>query len=161
MTDPAVGNQAMAAAELAQQSTSKVPPYWSPELELRGYPFRLWMRDVRLWIVGTELPADRQGPAIVQRLGGTAKALVREVDPDTISQGLWDANTGQQVRTGVQVLLRGLEQRYGQMDVEAATMTIVDHLTFRRRPHESIDDAVSRSKRARRAPTRSGPCRCL
>eukprot|EP00973_Karenia_brevis_P033721 4649823-Karenia_brevis.AAC.1 len=27
-------------AELAQQSTSKAPPLWIPDLELKGYPFR-------------------------------------------------------------------------------------------------------------------------
>eukprot|EP00973_Karenia_brevis_P051027 7085791-Karenia_brevis.AAC.1 len=33
-------------AELAQQSTSKVPPFWSPELELKEYPLRIWKQDI-------------------------------------------------------------------------------------------------------------------
>ena len=36
------------SAHTAQQSSSKVPPYWSPELELRGYPFRTYVQDVNL-----------------------------------------------------------------------------------------------------------------
>ena len=42
-------------AEAAQLSTSKVPPYWSPQLELRGYPFRVWLQDVGIWSSSIEL----------------------------------------------------------------------------------------------------------
>ena len=70
-------------ADLAQQSTSKVPPFWSPDLELKGYPFRIWLQDVQLWVVGTELPEARVAPAVAQRLGGVARAMIREVDPYT------------------------------------------------------------------------------
>ena len=37
------------SAEMAQQSTSKIPPYWTPELELKGYPFRIWRKDTEMW----------------------------------------------------------------------------------------------------------------
>ena len=53
------------AAELAQQSTSKVPPFWAPYLEQRRYPFRLWEQDVLLWCAAMELHAHQRGPAIV------------------------------------------------------------------------------------------------
>ena len=43
----------MVTADVAQQSTSKFPPYWSPELERKGYPFRIWSKDVLLWCAGT------------------------------------------------------------------------------------------------------------
>ena len=63
------------AAELAQQSTTKVPPFWRPELEKQGYPFRIWIQDVCLWISSTELQDHQKGPAIVARLGGAARVL--------------------------------------------------------------------------------------
>eukprot|EP00973_Karenia_brevis_P004327 592941-Karenia_brevis.AAC.1 len=60
-------------AELAQQSTSKVPPFWTLDLELKGYPFRAWKQDIEVWDAGTELHENQRGPAIIQRLGGIAK----------------------------------------------------------------------------------------
>jgi len=66
-------------AELAQQSTSKTPPYWAPALEQKGYPLSIWAQDIEIWCAGTELTLDKQGPAIAQRLGGVARELVREV----------------------------------------------------------------------------------
>eukprot|EP00972_Heterocapsa_arctica_P035813 5268074-Heterocapsa_arctica.AAC.1 len=42
-------------AEAAMNSTIKVPPYWHPSLERRGYPFRTWMVDVGIWASGTEV----------------------------------------------------------------------------------------------------------
>ena len=60
-------------------STSKLPPYWEPKLEQNGYPFRIWLQDVNLWSGGTELPEELRAPAVAQRLGGTARDLVRQV----------------------------------------------------------------------------------
>ena len=67
-------------AEVAMQSTSKIPPYWTPTLEKKGYPFSVWKRDIELWCAGTELPPHACGPAIAMRQGGIAREMVREVD---------------------------------------------------------------------------------
>ena len=64
-------------------STSKVPPYWEPALELRGYPFRVWIEDLDVWAAGTELAAELQAPAVVQRLGGGCSGL----DPGSPNDG--------------------------------------------------------------------------
>ena len=65
------------SAQTAMQSSSKIPPYWSPELELRGYPFRTWVQDVNLWMASTELNEQSIAGAVAQRLGGVARSLVR------------------------------------------------------------------------------------
>ena len=57
-------------------ATSKVPPYWEPGLELRGYPFRTWLQDLDVWAAGTELHEEQRTPAVAQRLGGAAKAFI-------------------------------------------------------------------------------------
>ena len=75
---------------MAQQASHKTQPFWAPELEQKGYPFQLWLKDVTLWAGGTELPANLQGPAIAQRLGGTAKDLVRNVDVQILRDGRID-----------------------------------------------------------------------
>ena len=131
------------AAELAQQSTSKVPPFWAPYLEKRGYPFRIWTQDVMLWCAATELHVAQRGPAIVQRLGGTARDICREVPVETIAHGRWDMN-GNQIEDGVQTIINGLRRRFGPSDVSTSIVTIVELLTFRRKDHESIDDATTR-----------------
>ena len=141
-------------AEAAQLSTSKVPPYWSPQLELRGYPFRVWLQDVGIWSSSTELREEQLGGAVIQRLGGVARQLARSLDPDTVRNGrlefdnvgqpILDLN-GEHVRaTGLQLLLRALQRRYGQQDIETSVSCIVDLMTFRRLAHESIDDSLTR-----------------
>eukprot|EP00973_Karenia_brevis_P019304 2646782-Karenia_brevis.AAC.1 len=72
-------------AELAQQSTSKVPPFWSPELELKGYPFRVWKQDIEVC------------KAIIQRLGGAARVLARTIPRDMSTRGSLDAQGNPQV----------------------------------------------------------------
>ena len=137
------GVPGLPAAELAQQSTSKVPPYWAPYLEQRGYPFRLWAQDVMLWCAATELQPNQRGPAIVQRLGGTARDIMREVPVENIALGRFDA-AGNQIEDGVQMLIAGLRRRFGPLDIQTSISTIVELLTFRRSERESIDDAVTR-----------------
>ncbi|CAK0801133.1 unnamed protein product, partial [Prorocentrum cordatum] len=135
--------QGLPAAELAQQSTSKVPPFWAPYLEQRGYPFRLWVQDVMLWCAATELQQHQRGPAIVQRLGGTARDLCREVPVEAIAHGRFD-QLGNLVENGVQMLITGLRRRFGPLDVQSSISTIVELLTIRRQEWESVDDAITR-----------------
>ena len=126
-------------------STSKVPPFWEPSLELRGYPFRVWLQDLDVWAAGTELQAEQQAPAVVQRLGGAARELARGVPTQQLREGRVDPMTGQ-VMTGLTMLVNvnGLTRRFGQFDVETSTRCIIDLLGFRRRPVESIDEALAR-----------------
>ena len=121
-------------------STSKIPPYWEPKLEQQGYPFRIWLQDVNLWSGGTELPLELQAPAVAQRLGGTARDLVRQVPVAELRDGRLDPITGA-VETGLSILLRGLERRHGGFAVETSTRCIIELLQFKRKGAESIDEA--------------------
>ena len=124
-------------------STSKVPPYWEPGLEQRGYPFRIWLQDVDVWSTGTELQPELQAPAVVQRLGGAARALAREVPTAELRDGRVDPQNGN-IDSGLTILVRGLARRFGQFAVETSTRCIIDMLSFRRRSNENIDEALSR-----------------
>ena len=124
------------------QSTSKIPPYWTPTLEKKGYPFSVWRRDIELWCAGAELPPHACGPAIAMRLGGIAREMVREVPTIVITQGRVDAN-GFAV-AGPEVIVAGLARKFGQFDVEASIVAIIELLTFRRIGAESIDEAIAR-----------------
>ena len=117
-------------------SDSKNPPWWEPSLETRGYPFRIWIQDVNLWLAGTELQPELVGPAVARRLGGTCAELVRMLDPDELRNGRQDPNTGV-IDSGFTILIRGLERRHGQYAIETSTKAIVDMLKFRRGASES------------------------
>ena len=75
-----------ASAHLPEFTSSKVPPYWDESLS-RNTPFCIWIADLRLWAAATELPEGRIGPSIALRLGGTARALVREIPTDQFVGG--------------------------------------------------------------------------
>ena len=59
-------SRASLAWESPGHSSSKIPPFWEPSLELNGYPFRIWLQDVNLWSGGTELAVELQAPAVAQ-----------------------------------------------------------------------------------------------
>ena len=131
-------------AQLAQQATSKVPPYWEPALELKCYPYKVWLQDISIWAAGTELQEVLQAPAVAQRLGGTAKDLIRELPAKQLREGRLDLMTGEQTQTGLELLLGGLTKRYGQYEIETTATSIVELLFFVRSGHESLDEALSR-----------------
>ena len=137
------GRSTQPAQEPYGHSTSKIPPYWEPGLELRGYPFRIWLQDVDVWSAGTELQPELQAPAVAQRLGGAARALVREVPTNELRDGRLDPLTGA-LETGLVLLTRGLSRRFGAFAVETSTRCIIDMLTFRRLSTENVDEALSR-----------------
>ena len=116
-------------------------------MEQRVYPFRVWLKDLTIWAAGTELAVPLQAPAVAQRLGGTAKDLVREVPPEALRDGRVNPETGEH-ETGMLMLIRGLERRYGMFAVESSTQAIIDLLRFQRGP-ESVDEALSRFETTR------------
>ena len=79
----------------------------------------------------------------VQRLGGAARALAREVSPGELRDGRWDATGGAQ-EPGLALLVRGLARRFGAFAIETSTRCIIELLTFRRRQSENVDEALSR-----------------
>ena len=107
------GRARNADEERIGHSTSKIPPYWEHSLELRGYPFRVWIQDLDVWAAGTELAAELQAPAVVQRLGGAARELIRAVPTQELRDGRLDPVTGA-IDSGLTILVRGLTRRFGQ-----------------------------------------------
>ena len=153
-------------AQAAQLSTSKVPPYWTPELELQGYPFRTYLQDVRIWSSSSELNVEAQGGAVVQRLGGVARSYARDVDPEILRNGRFQLdNMGQQifdlqgnpvVVSGLELLLNGLARKFGAREFETSVSSVIELLTFRRTPREPIDDCLGRFELIRKRANEHG-----
>ena len=65
-------------------TTTKILPGWSEEIAYK-VPFHKWLQALQLWTLSTEIEGPKQGPAVAQRLGGTAKeiALAQMLRPTT------------------------------------------------------------------------------
>ena len=129
------------AGDLFTQSP-KHPPYWGPELSER-YPFRHWQRDVELWSAASDIPAERKGPLLAARLGGMARALAHTMPVALLQNGQHNPQEGRVV-PGLEILLRGLAQRFAPFTAESSSKSMMEFLGFRRAHGESIDEAISR-----------------
>ena len=67
-------------------ATARVPPSWGSEND-RHYPLRNWIKDIELWCAATDVPEARQAPAILIRLTGQVRVLLREVPVNILTQG--------------------------------------------------------------------------
>ena len=96
-----------------------------------------------VWSAGTELQPELWAAAVVQRLGGAARALAREVPVGELREGRWDPINGVQ-ESGLKILMRGLPRRIGAFAIETRPRCIIELPQFKRRGHEHVDEALSR-----------------
>jgi len=127
-------------------ANGRIPPTWSLESD-RRYPLRKYVQDLDLWVRATDLPIERQGPAVALRLTGTVREMIREMPAEMISigQDVVDA-VGNIIehRTGIQCLVRALNNRFGALDQEVQIYNVSELMTFQRHAHESTDEMLSR-----------------
>ena len=128
-------------------ANGRIPPTWSVEND-KAYPLRLFAEDLRLWQAATDIDAARCGPAVVLRITGAARTLLREVPVATLANGqlVPDPNQPGQMMliSGVEALIRILERRYGALDQETQVFTVSELMTFQRGHHESTDEMIAR-----------------
>jgi hypothetical protein len=79
--------------------THRAPPAWSPEGD-RHYSFQQYTQDVLLRAAATDIEPQRIGPTVAMRLQGSAKIVVRELDPNILANGVLipDPNGGRSGR---------------------------------------------------------------
>ena len=126
-------------------ATGRVPPGWSLENDAR-YPLRHWVRDVEVWAASTDIAEARIGPACAQRITGAAKIIVREIPIQTLIQGqaVPDAQGNMIQVSGIGMLVRILERRYGSAPQEVQIHSISELMGFVRGHHESTDGVLAR-----------------
>jgi len=128
------------------QTSSKTPPPWAPDMQWY-YPLRRYAKDLLLWSAQTDLNARQQGPAMILQLGGGARALADEIQVTDAIDGVnadWGDGRGLTHHSGLHVVLRQLAGRYGELEIESVLRTLIDFMSFRRIPHEDIDQALTR-----------------
>ena len=139
----------MQAAEQAEANlglaNGRVPPTWSLERD-KSYPLRTYIQDLEIWSAATDLQAERMAPAVVLRLTGAARNIVREIPVDLLRDGqdYFDAGGNQLHRSGMQVLVRVLQQRYGALPQEQQIFAVSELMTFHRSHHETTDEMLAR-----------------
>ena len=127
-----------------QAASGKVPPSWGPEHE-KSYPFRYYESDALLWCLSNADDQAHKGPALAQRLTGSAKMIVRELDPQFLVNGQVVMENGQPVQlNGVQWLLRLIRRRFAPLDQEAQLHSISEFFNFQRQSHEDTDQVIAR-----------------
>ena len=89
-------------------SNYRTPPYWSPEGE-ESYSFRAWVQDLQMWMMLTDLQPHQQAAAIVLRLGGSAREVVRGITADEMMNG---GNMYGQHLEPVTYIVAGLQARF-------------------------------------------------
>ena len=129
-------------------ANTKTPPAWGPELEGQ-YPFKVYIQDCMMWSLATELPEEKQAPAVAMRLSGTARALCREMLSDMpvlINGQTIDLNDGHgpQQHTGLAILLWRLAAKFAHLENETAVVAICEATQFSCLPGESDDEAGAR-----------------
>ena len=135
---PHGGQNANTAA--ARDFNYRIPPAWSPETESQ-YSFRVWLTDITIWIMLTDLQPHQQAAAIIMRLGGAAKDQGRMMSPQEMMYG--GILNGQQVDP-VTYLLGGLHAKFSALEEESRLTAMTEMLAFARKPGEHINQLLAR-----------------
>ena len=126
-------------------ANSRIPPTWSVEND-RKYPLRYYRHDLEMWAACTDMEAARQGPAASMRITGAARLIIREMPVQLLVQGQAVADAaGNLVQvSGLGMLLRTLERRYGATEEETQIHSISELMNFSRGAGESTDEVLAR-----------------
>ena len=138
----------MMQAEIAEANlglaNSRIPPTWCIERD-KVYPLRFYRTDLEVWAASTDLEVARQGPAASMRITGAARAIVREIPVATLQNGAMVNINGNPVQlSGLGMLLRILERRYGATEEETQIHAISELMQFSRQPGETTDMCMAR-----------------
>ncbi|MDA8582873.1 hypothetical protein N9L68_01545 [bacterium] len=95
-------------------------------------------------MVGRDHPRRRaERFALARRLGGTCSDIVRKMQVEELRRGPRNDIAGA-IESRCELLVRGLERRHGQCNVETATSITIDMLRFHRLSHGNVDETFSR-----------------
>ena len=138
----------MMQADIAEANlglaNSRIPPTWCVERD-KIYPLRFYRTDLEVWAASTDLEVARQGPAASMRITGVARHIVREIPVATLQHGAVVNINGNPVQmSGLGMLLRILERRYGATEEETQIHAISELMHFSRIPGETTDMCMAR-----------------
>jgi len=104
-------------------------PYWNPD-DPNGITFRAWVTDLMQWTMMTDLAPHAQAASVASRLGGTARELVRTLDPDEYFNG---GMINGVFHDPVTYIVTGLHQHYAPLEEETRLAAMTEFMAFSRR----------------------------
>ena len=115
--------------------SAKVPPSWAPEMvHDREYPYYVdqYAKDVRDWVVATEVLEHRQGQLLIWALGGQARKLFEGMSAHEKQYGAeLDDGAGNVVRvSAVEFILGVLESHFPAHKETRVLRTGLDFFKF-------------------------------
>ena len=123
------------------QRKTDMPPAWGPENE-NHQSFAAWSTEIALWSMSSDLIPSKQASKIVyQGLTGAARDAARTLTRNELLYG--GVINGEQLDP-VGYLLKGLEERFGQLDDEQRLAAMTEFQAFARYPGETINAVLSR-----------------
>ena len=115
-------------------------PYWNPD-DPNGLTFRAWVTDLMQWTMMTDLAPHAQAASVASRLGGTARELVRTLDPDEYFNG---GMINGVFHDPVTYIVTGLHQHYAPLEEETRLAAMTEFMAFSRRHGESMNSMLAR-----------------
>ena len=98
-------------------------------------------------VVTRHRPTDHSPRSVLPPTTRRRPALADELDVTSLIQGAVEDHydgLGLQPKSGIQILIHRLGQRFGELEVELTIRAIIEFMNFYRTPSESIDQALSR-----------------
>ena len=136
-----------------RRASNRDPPYWSPDMESR-YPFRYWMQDLLAWsMLASDMEPHQQAAAILLRLGGPARDLLRNMSGDEMRNG---AMVQGQHLDPVTLIITTLATNFAPMGEESRLEAIRELFQFCRQSGESIDALCTRFQSIRHRASMGG-----
>ena len=117
---------------------AKSPPPWDPAMS-PFYPFRRYAKDLILWSLGADVQQQQQAASAVLQLSGGARALADELNVTLLMVGQqadWGDGRGDVIHPGIEILLRRLGERFGELESEMTIFRFYRHTLFASPLHE-------------------------
>ena len=129
-------------------ANADTPPTWAPEMASEGaFPYTLseWQRDVGRWLRATKASEQRVGPLLSLAVGGAARVVVDELEPDLLAHGAdLDLGSGRRHYNGVELIFHVLQRKFPE-NLEARMLrTGFEFFSFTPRRSENLQTLLLR-----------------
>ena len=108
----------------------------NPPLLKEGSSFEKWEKALKIWQLVTDLPSEKQGPAVVLVLSGKAQDAVLDMSVNDIKD-----------KEGVDKILAVLGKIYKKDSVDAAYESFEQFIYFKREPSMDINTFITEFER--------------
>ena len=115
------------------------------ENSLLPYTAEEYIKDLRLWLMATDVPEERQGPTVVLALGGQARMSMDDVQEKFGHKIFSDGGTfGGQYLSGVEVIMKTHLKDFPSNPEATMLRSGIEFFQFAPKPGEKLDQVFRR-----------------